>query len=185
MNIEGKIIILRPFQIEDAIFLNEIRQDFNGVRSYIGSPFPSNIDSEKEWISNMYPHGERKVIHFAITDQVSKEFCGYCIARNIHFLNRNAEVGIILHKNARGKGLFKDVSFTFYNYLFGEINLHKLYSFVLTENKIAIETDKKIGFQIEGTVKEHIYQDGRYKDVYFVSLYKEEFYENYKKFIEQ
>jgi RimJ/RimL family protein N-acetyltransferase len=185
MKIEGKKIILRPFELDDAKYLQEIRQDFTGLKSFAGSPFPSNIESEREWISRMYPYGDRKAIFLAVTDIKSGEFCGYCIARSIHYLNRNAEVGIILHKNARGKGLFKDISYTFYNYLFSEINLHKVYSFVIQSNEIALETDKKIGFVVEGSVKEQIYQDGLYKDVFFVSLYKPDFYSKYREFIEQ
>lgn len=185
MIINGNKIYLKPFEIQDAIFLQEIRQDFEGLKGFVGSPFPSNLESEKEWISNMYPKGVRTSVFLAVFDISTNEFCGYCVARNINYLNRNAEVGIILHKNARGRRLFKDISFTFYNYLFSEINLHKLYSFVLTSNEVAFETDKKIGFLEEGIIKEHIYQDGLYKDVYFVSLYKTEFYMSYKKFIEQ
>ena len=153
MKIDGKKIILRSFELDDAKYLQEIRQDFTGLKGFAGSPFPSNIESEREWISRMYPYGDRKSIFLAITDKQSGEFCGYCTARSINYINRNAEVGIILHKNARGKGLFKETSFTFYNYLFSEINLHKVYSFVLQSNEIAIETDKKIGFFVEGLIK--------------------------------
>jgi len=183
MKIEGTKINLRSFELQDAKYLQEIRQDFTGLKCFAGSPLPSNMESEREWIANMYPHNERKTIFFAIIDKQTGKFQGYCTARNINYINRNAEVGIILHKNARGKGLFKDISFTFYNYLFSEINLHKLYSFVITTNEIAIETDKKIGFSVEGNIKEQIYQDGIYKDVYFVSLYKSDFHKKYNRFI--
>jgi RimJ/RimL family protein N-acetyltransferase len=183
MKIEGNKITLRSFELDDAKYLQEIRQDFAGLKGFAGSPFPSNIESEREWISRMYPKGERTTILFAAINKQGNKFCGYCIARNINYVNRNAEVGIILHKNSRGQGLFKDISFTFYNYLFSEINLHKVYSFVIKSNEIAIETDKKIGFLIEGNIKEQIYQDGIYKDVLFVSLYKPEFYKIHKEFI--
>jgi RimJ/RimL family protein N-acetyltransferase len=182
MKIEGKKIILRSFEIDDAKNLQEIRQDYAGIKSFAGTPFPSNIESEREWISRMYPRGDRKNIYLAVSEKQTGKFCGYCNARNINYLNRNAEVGVILHKNARGLGLFKEISFMFYDYLFFEINLHKVYSFVIQSNEIAIETDKKIGFIVEGLLKEHIYQDGLYKDVYFVSLYKNIFLEKNKEF---
>lgn len=183
MIIKGKNIFLRAFEIDDAKWLQEIRQDFEGLKGFAGSPFPSNLESEKEWISNMYPKGERKSIFLAIIENGSKQFSGYCVARNIDYINSHAEVGIILHKNARGKGFFKDVSFAFYDYLFGQINLNKLYSFVLESNEIALNTDKKIGFSVEGLIKEHIFQDGEYKDVHFVSLYKNEFNKKHGEFV--
>lgn len=53
--------------------------------------------------------------------------------------------------------------------------MHKLCTFVLIDNEVAIEIEKKFGFKFEGVVKEHICQDRSYKDVYYVSLYKAEF----------
>jgi RimJ/RimL family protein N-acetyltransferase len=181
--IEGKKIVLRPFEIEDAIHLQELRRDITGTKAYIGSPFPSNLESEKEWISRMYPKGDRNFISFAIEQKENKNFSGYCNVRNINYINKNAEVGIILSKNSRGKGLIVDVSFTLYAYLFNEINLHKVFALVLTENTLALRSHQKIGFKVEGEIKEHIYQDGMYKDVHFVSLYKSDFYEKYNEYI--
>lgn len=175
MKIIGKRIELRPFEQKDAKYLQEIRQDVEGLKSYAGNPFPSNLESEQEWIARMYSFGNVSNVFLGVFDRESDEFVGYCLARNINLVNRNADVGIILHKNARGKGYFKDTSRTFYGYLFEQINLHKLYSFVLTTNHVAFETDLKIGFENEGLIKEHIFQDGVYKDVYFVSLYKDKF----------
>jgi RimJ/RimL family protein N-acetyltransferase len=182
--IEGKKVILRPFEIEDSTHLQELRRDIKGIKSYIGSPFPSNLESEKEWISRMYPKGDRNVISLAIEQKENNMFSGYCNVRNINYINSNAEVGIILSKNSRGKGLIVDVSFTLYAYLFDEINLHKVFALVLADNVLALKSHQKIGFKVEGEIKEHIYQDGIYKDVHFVSLYKSDFYKKYKEYME-
>jgi RimJ/RimL family protein N-acetyltransferase len=168
-------IKLRGFRKEDAPKLVELREDFDAVRSFAGSPFPVNQQTEEEWISNMYPPGLKTNIFFAIEEISSGNMIGYCVARKTDYINRNAEVGIMLFANGRGKGYFKEVSALFYSYLFNELNLHKVYSYVLIDNTVAIETDKKIGFVVEGQIKEHIYQGGTYKDVYFVSLYANAF----------
>lgn len=172
----SKNIILRPFTNDDAKYIAELRLDFIATRAFAGSPFPSNINSEKEWISLMYPKGIRDQIYFAIEEKKTKEFIGYCVARSIDYINRNANVGIILAKKGRGKGYFKEISILFYDYLFNQINLHKLYSIVIEDNQIAFNTDKKIGFKLEGEIKEHIWQDGKYKNVMFVSLYAKDFF---------
>lgn len=174
--LESKRLILRAFEVDDAKKMQELRSDFEATKAFAGLPFPSNIESEKEWILNMYPKGLKLNIYFAIIEKETNEFIGYCVARNINYINRNADVGIIFNKNGRGKGYFREVSILFYDYLFSQLNLHKVYSIVLVDNKIALNSDKKIGFVEEGTIKEHIYQDGKYKDVIFISLYKENFY---------
>lgn len=169
-------IKLRGFRKEDASKLVELRDDFDAVKSFIGSPFPVNLQTEEEWISNMYPPGLKEKIYLVAEEMETGVFIGYCIANKINYINRNSEVGFIFHKDSRGKGFFRDVNVLFYNYLFNEINLFKVYTFVLVENKKALDMYLKLGFKIEGEIKEHIYQDGKYKDVYFVSLYSNNFH---------
>jgi len=171
----GDKITLRPFRMEDAEYTLEIRNDMEGNKAYGGYIFPVNIENEKNWISNMYSQGVRSSIYLAIEENSSKKFAGYVGARNIDYINRHAEVGLILLKNFRGKGYFKPAQIMFYTYLFKDINLHKVYSFVIKDNDIALVNDKKIGFVEEGVIKEHFYQDGIYKDLVFVSLYAEDF----------
>lgn len=178
--IKGEKITLRPFKLEDAEKMCELRSDFEAIKAFAGSPFPSNIQNEKEWISTMYPHGTRTSIYFAIMDNNTGEFAGYVGARNINYINRNADVGIILLKKFRGKGFYREISFIFYNYLFNEINLHKIYSLDVADNHIALDSDKKYGFKVEGQLKEHIWQDGKYKDAVFVSLYRKDFNKRHK-----
>ncbi len=173
---KSKRIFLRPFTEDDAKYISEIKTDFTALKAYSGRPFPNNTVGEKEWISKMYPAGLLSSIILVVEEIDSKQFIGYVGASRIDYINSNAHVGIIFHKNGRGKGYFKEASILFYAYLFNEINLHKVYSEVLTYNDIAIENDKKIGFKVEGIMKEHIYQSGKYHDVYMVSLTAKDFF---------
>jgi RimJ/RimL family protein N-acetyltransferase len=168
-------IKLRGFKKEDAIELVALKMDVNSIKSFAGSPFPVNLDSEEEWISNMYPKGLKKTIYFAIEEISSQKFIGYCVARNVDYINRNAEFGLIFNEKGRGKGYAKVACKLFFTYLFNEINLHKLYSFVLKENTVAMKVYFDIGFIIEGNIRQFLYQDGVYKDVNFISLLKNKF----------
>jgi RimJ/RimL family protein N-acetyltransferase len=178
--IQGINVRLRPFNLSDAVFIAEMKNDPEGFKAFAGSPFPGNLESEKEWISHMYPPGLRSVVYFAVEEMDSGTFVGYCVARNINYINRNAEMGIIFSRQARGKGYYKEVSFLFYNYLFSQLNLHKLYSLVIKTN-FSLKTDWEIGYVEEGIVKEHIWQDGEYKDMVFVSLFRDAFYKIWEK----
>ncbi len=162
--------MLRALNKEDSVFIDEMRSDFDGSRAAGSSPLPSNVESHEEWISKMYPAGFLSNIYFAIEEIETKQFVGYCSALNIHFINSNAHVGFFLHRNARGKKYFKEVSILFYTYLFNELNLRKVYSYVLAYNEIAIRVDKELGFQIDGIMKEHIYQKGKFHDALLISL---------------
>ena len=168
-------IKLRGFNKEDASKLVEMRNDFEGVKAFCGSPFPVNLQTEERWIESMYPPGLKASIYFAVEAIDSLSLVGYCVARQIDYINRNALVGTLLFEEFRGKGKFKRISNLFYRYLFNEINLHKVYTYILKDNIISLESHKKIGFKVEGEVREHIYQTGVYKDVCFLSLYSKGF----------
>ena len=174
---KSKKLNLRAFTEGDAILINEMRQDFDGQKAAGGSPFPSNVNNEKEWISKMYSSNILSNIHFVLEENESQNFIGYCSALNINYINRNAHVGFFFHKNARGKGYFKEAQILFYSYLFKEINLKKVYSYALVYNEIAIKVDKKIGFKEDGIMREHIYQNGCYHDAIMLSLTSKDFFE--------
>lgn len=175
---KSKNIQLRPFDENDIEYIVEMRRDFNAQKAAGGSPFPSNHLNEKDWISNMYPHGVLTNIHFVIEEINTKKFIGYCSALNIHYINRNAHVGFFFHENARGKGYFKEFQILFYAYLFNEINLRKVYSHALLYNEISIKGMKQIGFEVDGIMKEHIFQNGQYLDAVMLSLTAQEFFSN-------
>lgn len=168
-------IRLRGFKKEDASKLVEMRNDFQGIKSFCGSPFPVNIQTEERWIESMYPPGLKTSIYFAVEEIASESLIGYCVARQIDYINSNALVGTLLFEEFRGKGNFKRVSNLLYSYLFNEINLHKVYTSILKDNIVSIESHKKLGFKIEGEIREQIFQSGKYKDVYFLSLYSKSF----------
>lgn len=173
----SKKIILRPFTEDDAKYLCEMKENFAFTKAFGGRPFPNNLEGEQEWISRMYPAGLLTSIILVVEEIESKNFIGYISANKIDYINSNAQVGIIFHKNARGKDYFMEASILFYAYLFNEINLHKVYSGVLTYNEVVLENDKELGFSIDGVMKEQIFQGGKYHDVYIVSLTAKDFFE--------
>lgn len=174
---KSKNICLRAFTERDAKFIVEMRADFTGLKAACGRPFPVNENNELEWIAKMYPIEYPLNIFFVIEEIVTKLFVGYCSASNINYVNSNAHVGFFFHKKGRGKGYYKEASILFYGYLFNEINLHKVYTYVLTYNDISIQSCKGIGFKEDGIMREHIYQSGRYHDVIMLSLTTQDFFQ--------
>jgi len=167
----GKLITLRPLKHEDALQTLELRYDIEANQAMMGYPFPVNLENERNWISSLYPQGERKSIFLAIEENENKKFAGYLSAKNINYINGTADFGIILSKESRGKGYAKEAMKLFFNYLHREIHLRKLTLYVLEGNTSAIEVYKKVGFTREGLLKEHAWQDGHYKNVLIMSIF--------------
>ena len=171
----GKKVTLRPLKIEDAKNTLELRYDVEANKALIAYPFPVNIENEREWIENLYPRGVRENIYFAIEENSSKNFVGYLSLQKINYINRNGNFGVIILKKFRGKGYSAEAMKLFFSYIFDQINLRKIKLDVLKENDKAIKIYKDMGFNEEGILKEHIYQDGNYKDLLVMSLFSEDF----------
>jgi len=171
--LNGKNVTLRSITLEDVPDTLKLRQDMKSNKALMGYPFPVNLNNEKIWIDNLYPQGERKTIYLAIEEKKTKKFAGYVSVKNINYINTTAEFGIILLEEFRGKTYANEAMKLFFEYLYNEIHLRKITLYVLEGNEKAIKLYKKIGFNQEGILKEHVWQDGKFKDLMVMSLFLE------------
>jgi RimJ/RimL family protein N-acetyltransferase len=59
------------------------------------------------------------------------------------------------------------------DYSFKFLNLHKVYAFVLEDNKRARRAFEKAGFVLEGTLRADRWSQGRFVDVYLLGCLNE------------
>jgi diamine N-acetyltransferase len=55
-------------------------------------------------------------------------------------------------------------------YAFSELNLRRIYLRVFAENEGAILLYRRLGFEQEGCLRQHVYKNGRYRDVLVMAL---------------
>jgi RimJ/RimL family protein N-acetyltransferase len=169
-------IRLRPIEESDAPLIAEMRSDFEDVRAYIGRPFPNHVEGEREWIRGLYQKGFPTSIAMVVEELESKAFIGFVVASQIHWVHRTAAYGVFLHRNARGKGYFREAQILFFAYLFRELNLRKLNSSIIPYNQVAIKVTTSLGFKQDGLRKEQIFQNGKYYDEMTISLMASDFF---------
>ncbi len=89
---------------------------------------------------------------------------------------RSAEVMILIgDRSAWGKGYGTDAMTALLRYLFHTRNLHRVSLTVLAWNRRAIRSYKKVGFTVEGTLRDDLYFDGRYHDQLVMGMLHHEF----------
>lgn len=171
--LEGKNIILRALSENDAQHTLDLREDFDAIKQFMGNSYPVSLLDEKNWINDLHKKGFRERIVFAIMQKKNNEkiFAGYLGVKNINYIHKTADFGIILSKDFRGQGMGKEAMELFFDYLFRQINIRKVRLEVLEDNDIAINLYKKIGFKEEGRRVEEYWQDGKYKNVVLMSLF--------------
>lgn len=72
----------------------------------------------------------------------------------------------------RGRGLGRILECNIYDYVFGKLNLNKLWCEVLSNNEKVVEIHKKFGSEIEGCFTDHIIKKGQILDVIRMGITK-------------
>lgn len=89
-------------------------------------------------------------------------------------LARNAEVGIVLLAEARGKGVGTAALAQLVEFAFVRRNLHRLHLRLISSNLAAIAAYRKVGFVEEGRHREHCWVRGGYEDEVTMGLLRSE-----------
>jgi RimJ/RimL family protein N-acetyltransferase len=90
--------------------------------------------------------------------------------------SRSAEVMILIGAVAgRGKGYGTEAMVALLRYLFHQRNLHRVALSVIAWNERAIRSYEKVGFVVEGLLRDDLFFDGRYHDQIVMSMLRHEF----------
>lgn len=107
--------------------------------------------------------------NFAVIND-DDEYLGTISLKNIDQTNHNAEYAISMRKKARGTGAASEATKLILDFAFDELKLHKVYLCVLNTNLRAKKFYEKIGFQYEGTAIDHLFHNGKYKNLLWYSI---------------
>jgi putative acetyltransferase len=73
-------------------------------------------------------------------------------------------IGICVHADWQGKGLGKELMRAIIDLADNWLNLTRLELEVYADNEAAIHLYERFGFEVEGTLRQHAFRDGRYVD---------------------
>jgi RimJ/RimL family protein N-acetyltransferase len=80
----------------------------------------------------------------------------------------------ISQKENWSKGYGSEATRMMVDYAFATLNLNRIQLHVSTENEAGVKVYQKIGFKIEGTLRQAMYHDNHYSDFYVMGILKED-----------
>ncbi len=173
--IQTERLTLRKHKLEDLYQIRELLGDPE-VMKYSGldtSKNMKNADEELQWFKDL---DEGKTgIRWIITLKDEDQYIGDLGFLEIDHDNRRAEISYKLSRNHWNKGLTTEALKAVLSYGFTELALNRVTALVHTENKASRHVLKKLGFTVEGTLREHEYLYGQFADVITLGLLKREF----------
>ncbi len=171
---QGKLVRLRDYHKEDLPIVWKYVNDWE-VKKYLALdvPLPWKFEEEEKWYEEL---SSRNPSHysFAIERISDSQYIGGCGINELDWKNSVATVGIFLGKPFLSQGYGTDAMEVLTNFIFSEMNIHKVMLHVFAFNERAIKSYKKVGFKIEGTLRSQIFRDGKYHDEIIMGILKEE-----------
>lgn len=122
------------------------------------------IESHEQWIQEVVNKG--KAIQYIIYEKLTNISIGSVYLRDIDQENSKAEYGIFIGiKEALGKGFGSEAAKLIIQYGFQELNLHKIFLRVFSNNIRAIKSYEKAGFIKEAYLREEVRIDNIFYDI--------------------
>ena len=170
--IEGARVALRRMTLDDTVDVVRWRTDPAVIDYLFGDDAPTRA-SHEQWFEKMMARGDRH--EFIIVERDTQRSIGAINLSDMDRRNSRAEYGILIGEpDARSKGFAYAASELILDYAFKELKLHRVYLYVFSDNSAAIKLYAQLGFQIEGTLHQHICKHGTFCDVYVMAILADE-----------
>lgn len=170
--LDGKTIQLRPMTADDLEY--KVRW-FNDPEVNSTLIFDDTLDLDKtvEWFEIASKDPTRRDFVIETHDSESIGLIGLV---GIDDSNATAEIYIVIgQKDYWGKGVMAEAESILIQWAFDELSLQKIWALARPENVASIITMKKLGFQIEGTLRKEKIIAGKRIDIIRVGVLPSEF----------
>jgi RimJ/RimL family protein N-acetyltransferase len=168
-------IILRALTIGDFKKTLEWHNDEEIKKLYSSHPYPVTDENERQWYNKILT-SNIPVTVFGIEERITHELIGIASLRDINLINRSAEFGMYVgNKKMRGHGISKTVTKLILEYAFLNLGLNRIYLQILEDNKPVWRLAEIFGFKREGELRESIFREGKFKNVFVYSMLRSEY----------
>lgn len=180
--LEGKKVVLRPFEANDWKIMIDILEDLE-VKKLTGSITndeeanktldTSNKEKIKCWYQSRNQQTDR--LDLAIVDRETGNLIGEVVYNDFDEDTNNIYLRILIGAAGRNRGLGTEAISLFIEYGFQVLNLHKIELEVYSFNPRAEKSYKKNGFILEGVRRESFCYNAEYIDTKLYGMLKSDY----------
>lgn len=166
-------LLFRSPTIQDSEALCALKNNEKAAHLLGGVHRRYSLEDIENWIVFHNNNPEERL--FVVEDTGVGRLIGHVGLYKIDQIAKKTEYGILIaDDNARGRGYGTKSTMFMVNYAFKTLGMHKVTAEVLCENAPSIAMFKKCGFSIDGCLRDDIFKNGRYYDVFSFSILSDE-----------
>jgi [ribosomal protein S5]-alanine N-acetyltransferase len=162
--LEGERIVLREVRLSDVNANYHRWMNDPQVTKYLECRFLScSMDEIKNFVQKMIE--DRDNIFLAIILKDGDRHIGNIKIGSINHIHSQADVGLLIgERDCWGKGYATEALRLVATYAFNTLNIHKLVAGCYAVNIGSQKAFTRVGFVVEGIMKEHRFFEGRFVD---------------------
>lgn len=172
-----------PFLIDSKVYLRPLDlEDITALTAWLNDPEvtrnlriyrPLTPMAEEAFLRKL---GESESdIVLAIMAREPEQFLGVTGLHQLDARNRHVQFGITVgEKSAWGKGYGTEATRLMVRYAFDTLNLNRVWLHVYEDNERALHVYQKVGFRMEGRLRQSYFREGRYWDTFVMAVLREE-----------
>ena len=175
--LESPRLILRKMLLTDAGDMFEYAKREDVTRFLLWSPHP-NREHTKEYLSFLqqeYRNGN--FYDWAVTLKERKKMIGTCGFASFDPVDNSAEIGYVINPEYRNFGFATEAVLTVMEFGFFRLDLHRIEARFLVGNDASRRVMEKCGMRFEGIHRDGVFVKGRYRDVGYYAILKNEYIE--------
>ena len=161
-------VSLRPLELRHLEKTREWANDPELMR-LLNRAQPVSESVHAEWFASL--NDRKDCRYFAIETVAQNIHVGNVWLWDIDPRHRRAELRIVMGTEYTGKGAGTEAIARLCDYAFRELNLHKVYAYVLAINPRARRAFEKAGFVLEGRLREDRWIGDTFVDVYLLAKF--------------
>ena len=173
----GEKVVLRPFRDGDlpairAVLLDpEARMLTGSVHNAAEARSPEPADEEAlllDWYGNCNDQPDR--LDLAVVDKMTRECVGEAVLNQWDPGNESCNFRIFIGPNGRDRGLGTEATRLIVGHGFERLGLHRISLEVYAFNPRARRAYEKVGFRVEGVLRESFRYNGEWIDATVMSI---------------
>lgn len=168
-------LTLRELTPADATVLHEYWSD-KAVTEYMVLDAFENIATSRQMLDLLAGlAGKGAGIRWAVVLKAGGRVIGTCGFHNVKDEHSRAEMGYEMGKEYWGRGLMAEALQAILRHGYGAMNFNRIEAFVNVGNARSVRILKRLGFKLDGTLREYEYARGRFVDQHCFSLLRSDF----------
>ena len=176
--IETERLLLRKITLNDASDMFEYASNPE-VSEYTMWSTHTSIEDTKYFLQSLTKmYKRRELVDWGIVHKAEKKFIGTCGFVEWSMTHSRAEIGYALSRRYWGEGYMSEAVNAVIEFGFREMLLNRIMTRCEVNNIASARVMEKVGMQLEGILRQHLFVKGRYWDLKIYSILREEFFDN-------